>query len=48
MSTGTYTKDSQNQYRTGVLQGNHVEDRFGMQIATQPVRALKRYTVMLS
>ena len=33
MSQGTYAKDSQNQYRTGVLQGNHVEDRFGMTLA---------------
>ena len=26
MATHTRTKDSQNPYRTGVLNGNHVED----------------------
>ena len=29
MIHGTVVKDSQNPYRTGVLVGNHVEDRFG-------------------
>ena len=36
MATHTRTKDSQNPYRTGVLNGNHVEDRFGLQHAAQP------------
>lgn len=29
MNSHAYVKDSQNPYRTGVLIGNHVEDRFG-------------------
>ena len=35
---GTVVKDSQNPYRTGVLVGNHVEDRFGLDIADKDVR----------
>ena len=34
---GTVVKDSQNPYRTGVLIGNHVEDRFGVDIAQKDV-----------
>jgi hypothetical protein len=30
-------KDSQNPYRTGVLIGNHVEDRFGIDIVRRDV-----------
>lgn len=30
-------KDSQNPYRTGVLIGNHVEDRFGLELAQREV-----------
>ena len=40
MSQGAYVKDSQNPYRTGVLVGNHTEDRFGLEIASNPVRPL--------
>lgn len=29
MHQGAVVKDSQNPFRTGVLVGNHVEDRFG-------------------
>ena len=32
-------KDSQNPYRTGVLVGNHTEDRFGQEIAAKQVRS---------
>lgn len=32
MIQGTVVKDSQNPYRTGVLVGNHVEDRFGQDL----------------
>ena len=27
-----FVKDSQNPFRTGVLVGNHVEDRFGQEL----------------
>lgn len=37
MSTG-FSKDSKNPYRTGVLVGNHTEDRFGQEISAKPVR----------
>ena len=30
-------RDAQNPYRTGVLIGNCWEDKFGMELATQPV-----------
>lgn len=30
------TRDSQNAYRTGVLVGNYVEDKFGQEAAQQP------------
>jgi hypothetical protein len=36
MSTG-FSKDSKNPYRTGVLVGNHTEDRFGQEISAKPV-----------
>ena len=36
----TYVKDSQNQYRTGVLVGNHVEDRTGQELIQNPVNNL--------
>jgi len=38
MIQGTVVKDSQNPYRTGVLVGNHVEDRFGQDLIAQDVR----------
>ena len=31
------TRDPQNPYRTGVLVGNYVEDKFGIQFATAEV-----------
>ncbi len=34
---GPVVKDSQNPYRTGVLVGNHVEDRFGQDLAQREV-----------
>jgi hypothetical protein len=34
---GTVVKDSQNPYRTGVLVGNHVEDRFGADLVQKDV-----------
>jgi len=37
MSTQAFSKDSQNPYRTGVLVGNHIEDRFGRELTTKPV-----------
>lgn len=37
MIQGTVVKDSQNPYRTGVLVGNHVEDRFGQDLIAQDV-----------
>ena len=33
MNPATFEKDSQNPYKTGVLVGNHVEDRFGTELA---------------
>lgn len=33
MHTGAVVKDAQNPYRTGVLIDNHVEDRFGQELA---------------
>lgn len=39
MSTG-FSKDSKNPYRTGVLVGNHTEDRFGQEISAKPVSHL--------
>jgi hypothetical protein len=33
MNHGAVVKDSQNPFRTGVLIGNHVEDRFGQDLA---------------
>jgi len=41
MIQGTVVKDSQNPYRTGVLVGNHVEDRFGQDLIAQDVCCLK-------
>lgn len=38
MHSHTYVKDSQNPYRTGVLVGNHIEDRFGQELSQKPVR----------
>ena len=38
MQGHAYVKDSQNPYRTGVLVGNHVEDRFGQELVQKPVR----------
>ena len=38
MNPQGFVKDSQNPYRTGVLVGNHVEDRFGQELATKEVR----------
>jgi hypothetical protein len=43
MIHGTVVKDSQNPYRTGVLVGNHVEDRFGQDLAQRDVRFLLDY-----
>jgi len=37
MSAQAFSKDSQNPYRTGVLVGNHIEDRFGRELTTKPV-----------
>lgn len=37
MIQGTVVKDSQNPFRTGVLVGNHVEDRFGQDLIAQDV-----------
>jgi hypothetical protein len=37
-----YVKDSQNPYRTGVLVGNHIEDRFGQEIAQKPVITISK------
>lgn len=37
MSNLAFSKDSQNPYKTGVLVGNHTEDRFGRDISAQPV-----------
>lgn len=34
MNPHAFVKDSQNPFRTGVLVGNHVEDRFGQELAT--------------
>ena len=31
-------RDAHNPYRTGVLVGNYVEDKFGNEIAAAPVR----------
>lgn len=36
----TYVKDSQNPYRTGVLVGNHTEDRFGQELSAIQVLML--------
>ena len=41
MIQGTVVKDSQNPYRTGVLVGNHVEDRFGQDLIAQDVCCLE-------
>ena len=41
MIQGTVVKDSQNPYRTGVLVGNHVEDRFGQDLIAHDVCFLK-------
>lgn len=46
-------KDAQNPYRTGVLIDNHVEDRFGQELAqnyvrTERIKAQKPYTTPLS
>lgn len=38
MIHSTVVKDSQNPYRTGVLVGNHVEDRYGQDLAVREVR----------
>lgn len=38
MSNHAFSKGSQNPYRTGVLVGNHTEDRFGRDISAKPVR----------
>lgn len=37
MSNHAFSKDSQNPYSTGVLVGNHTEDRFGQEITSKPV-----------
>ena len=37
-------RDAQNPYRTGVLVGNCWEDKFGRELATQPVSASKTFT----
>lgn len=39
-------RDAQNPYRTGVLIGNCWEDKFGRELATQPVSALKTINVL--
>ena len=36
----TFVKDSQNPYRTGVLVGNHTEDRFGQELSQVQVDLL--------
>ena len=36
MNPQAFDKDSQNPYRTGVLIGNHTEDRFGQELASTP------------
>jgi hypothetical protein len=41
MIHSTVVKDSQNPYRTGVLVGNHVEDRFGQDLAQKDVSFIK-------
>lgn len=41
MIHGAVVKDSQNPYRTGVLVGNHVEDRFGQDLAQKDVSLRK-------
>lgn len=37
MQGQTFVKDSQNPYRTGVLIGNHTEDRFGQELTSKSV-----------
>ena len=37
MSAQAFSKDSQNPYKTGVLVGNHIEDRFGRELTSKPV-----------
>ena len=37
-------RDAQNPYRTGVLVGNCWEDKFGRELATQPVSASKTFS----
>jgi hypothetical protein len=46
MHPGAVVKDSQNPYRTGVLVGNHVEDRFGYELTQKEVRLLSSSTVV--
>ncbi|CDW84628.1 UNKNOWN [Stylonychia lemnae] len=36
MSAQAFSKDSQNPYKTGVLVGNHIEDRFGRELSSKP------------
>lgn len=36
METTTFQKDSQNPYRSGVLIGNHTEDRYGSDLTYKP------------
>lgn len=39
MNPHTFVKDSRNPYRTGVLIGNHVEDRVGIDLISGKVNA---------
>jgi hypothetical protein len=45
MIHGTVVKDSQNPYRTGVLVGNHVEDRFGQDLAQHDVSHINKKSI---
>ena len=40
-------RDAQNPYRTGVLIGNYQEDKFGMELATQPVSYNPRLLLLI-
>jgi len=38
MNPSAFVKDSKNPYRSGVLVGNHVEDRFGQELLANKVK----------
>ena len=46
MSAQAFSKDSQNPYKTGVLVGNHIEDRFGRELTTKPVCKFSLYLII--